>query len=609
MRRMLSAGLLAAALMGTAVTGVRAGDQDAIDKAIDRGVTALRRMQGPDGSFTNLEVGATALGGLTLLECGAGADDKAVLRAADLVRKASPGMTETYSLALSVLFLDRLGDAADVPLIESLTVRLLAGQNAAGGWTYTCPNISESEVRRLTSLLDKRTELVGRRDPPKDDKAPKDDKDPKDGRRSVKDLPKEIQDQLTLINRAAPVGGGDATSTGDNSNTQFATLALWVARRHGLPVDGALGRIDQRYRASQSPRGGWGYTPGPGGGMAPASAAMTCAGLLGLAVAHGAAADAAQQKDAKVKAPDPAKDVALQAGLAALATAIDDPVAKKKARGLPAAVPPAGGRAYYFLWSLERVSVALDLDAIGGHDWYGWGSEILVANQLPDGTWQGAYQPEVDTCFALLFLRKANLARDLTANLKGKLSGVTLKAGGDVEKLPGALDGKGDGDKVKPKDSPDLVRQKDPPRDEAPGARMARELVQAPAERREELLGQLRDGKGGEYTDALAAAIPRLSGDARKLARDALAERLTRMKPETLRKYVLDDDAEVRRAAALAAAMKDSKILIPDLAALLNDPEADVARAARAALKALAGDDLGPDAGPWKAWWKKQGRE
>jgi len=614
MRRTLSAGLLAAALTLLAAD-VRADDQqDAINKSIDHGVAALRRMQNPDGSFTNLEVGATALGGLTLLECGAAADDKAVLRAADVVRQASPGMTETYSLSLGILFLDRLGDAADVPLIESMTVRLLAGQNAAGGWTYHCPNISEAEVRRLTGQLNKRSELVGRSGP-KDDKDAKTDKDAKESRRTVKDLPKEIQDQLALINRMAPPAGDGVQAAGDNSNTQFATLALWVARRHGLPVDNALLRIDQRYRSSQSPKGGWAYMPGGAMAMMGPSAAMTCAGLLGLAVAHGAAEDAAQQKDAKGKAPDPAKDAALQAGLAALATAIDDPVAKKKARGLPAAVPGASGKAYYFLWSLERVAVALDLDTIGGHDWYAWGAEILVANQRPDGTWEGGHQAEIDTCFALLFLRKANLARDLTANLKGKLTGVTLKAGGgDVDKLTGALSDKGaDADKAKPpdkpKDPPELVRQKDPPPDESPGARLARELVQAPAERRDDVLGKLRDGKGGEYTDALAAAIPRLSGDARKAARDALALRLTRMTPDTLRKYVLDDDAEVRRAAALAAAMKDCKNLVPDVAGLLKDPEPDVSRAARAALKALAGDDLGPDPEAWKGWWKKQGRE
>ena len=61
----------------------------------------------------------------------------------------------------------------------------------------------------------------------------------------MRDLPREIQRQLALIGRM-PLGGGPwAQMAGDNSNTQFAALALWVARRHGLPVDLALQRADR----------------------------------------------------------------------------------------------------------------------------------------------------------------------------------------------------------------------------------------------------------------------------------------------------------------------------------------------------------------------------
>ena len=76
---------------------------------------------------------------------------------------------------------------------------------------------------------------------------------------------------------------------------------------------------------------------------------------------------------------------------------------------------------------------------------------------------------------------------------------------------------------------------------------------------------QYRDGKGVTYTEALAGAIPQLNGeDKGRKARDALSERLTRMKAEVLARYLQDPDAEIRRAAALAAAMKEAKTLIPD---------------------------------------------
>ena len=76
----------------------------------------------------------------------------------------------------------------------------------------------------------------------------------------------------------------------------------------------------------------------------------------------------------------------------------------------------------YFLWSVERVGVIFNLKKIGGQDWYTWGSEILVANQDANGSWaEGRFHgshPVVNTSFALLFLKRANLAKDLTAKLQ-----------------------------------------------------------------------------------------------------------------------------------------------------------------------------------------------
>src|SRR5207237_10597744 len=99
--------------------------------------------------------------------------------------------------------------------------------------------------------------------------------------------------------------------------------------------------------------------------------------------------------------------------------------------------------------------------------------------------------------------------------------------------------------------------------------------------------------------------------------REALAERLSRMKTPTLLAYLQDDDPELRRAAALAAAMKEDNTFVGKLIDLLNDPEKSVERAAHAALKDLAKQDFGPAANAseaekadaikkWKAWWKKQ---
>ena len=54
------------------------------------------------------------------------------------------------------------------------------------------------------------------------------------------------------------------------------------------------------------------------------------------------------------------------------------------------------------------------------------------------------------------------------------------------------------------------------------------------------------------YTEALALAIPKLGVETTKNAREALPEaaRLAPTKVESIQKYLTDDDAEIRWAAA-----------------------------------------------------------
>src|SRR5262249_35922554 len=141
------------------------------------------------------------------------------------------------------------------------------------------------------------------------------------------------------------------------------------------------------------------------GGGAGGSNAMTCVGLLGLAIGHGIA----QSADAPQRAAD---DEMIKKGLLALHRMIGEP--QRRMRDLPM-------ENLYFLWSVERVAVLAGLPAILDKDWYRWGAEILVANQSADGSWTSqkypGNTPQIDTCLALLFLKRANLTRDLTRKL------------------------------------------------------------------------------------------------------------------------------------------------------------------------------------------------
>jgi hypothetical protein len=153
---------------------------------------------------------------------------------------------------------------------------------------------------------------------------------------------------------------------------------------------------------------------------------------------------------------------------------------------------------------------------------------------------------------------------------------------------------------------------------EGNASRLAKELLQAEASKQETLVHNLRDKKGPEHTQALLEAIPKLEGVIKKKAREALADRMSRMTSATLQKWLGEDDPEMRRAAALAVAMKEDTTHVPRLIELLDDPETTVSRAAYAALKSLSGKDFGPpkDASKvaraeavaaWKAWWKDKG--
>src|SRR5262249_37189317 len=136
--------------------------------------------------------------------------------------------------------------------------------------------VGDDEVRRLTTLQTRRNELRGRPDLPGW---------PARDWRVRSPLPKEFQDQVARIDHkghGAPPEKEGWRRPGDNSNTQFAGLGLWVARRHGVPVENALARVETRFRKTQRVNGGWGYVPGM-----EATSTMTCAGLLGLAFSQG----------------------------------------------------------------------------------------------------------------------------------------------------------------------------------------------------------------------------------------------------------------------------------------------------------------------------------
>jgi hypothetical protein len=138
-------------------------------------------------------------------------------------------------------------------------------------------------------------------------------------------------------------------------------------------------------------------------------------GLLGLAIGHGLVREMGLADDPPVD-----EDPRVHKGFAALIPHIGAPQGRIQDIPMPN---------LYFLWSLERVCVLYNVHVIGNKDWYAWGAEALVANQdpetgqwdLPKGNYAGSEAATIgpiNASFALLFLKRANLAQDLSAYLK-----------------------------------------------------------------------------------------------------------------------------------------------------------------------------------------------
>jgi hypothetical protein len=215
---------------------------------------------------------------------------------------------------------------------------------------------------------------------------------------------------------------GPSTSF-DNSNTQYALLGLFAAQLCGAEIspqvwtasgnhwlrvkiaggDAAapqlvrhldLDRQQQgkgtRARGSKVPMLGWAY-----GASGQPTGSMTCAGVTGLTLC---AAGLRLQKKGNPKLLREFDDAARGGFLW-----LERNFTVRRNPG-----PPGSWTNwyYYYLYGLERTCELNQVALLGDRDWYFEGAMQLLGQQRADGSWGGvAY----DSCFALLFLKKAAL--------------------------------------------------------------------------------------------------------------------------------------------------------------------------------------------------------
>ncbi len=179
--------------------------------------------------------------------------------------------------------------------------------------------------------------------------------------------------------RAASGGGGGPRNTGDNSNTQYAAMGLRAAFDASVMVPPkTLKEAIEWWEKDQHKDGGWHYDAL----NKDATGSMTAGGMGSLATLlymMGA------QPRTHVRC------VAARKWMTDHWSVTQNP-------------GNAGGPLYYYLYAIERAGTLFGTELFGEHEWYVEGAKLILGEQAKDGGWR---QEHIDTCFAILFLRRA----------------------------------------------------------------------------------------------------------------------------------------------------------------------------------------------------------
>ncbi|MBK8974650.1 MAG: hypothetical protein IPM29_01865 [Planctomycetes bacterium] len=225
------------------------------------------------------------------------------------------------------------------------------------------------------------------------------------------------------------------SSVPDLSNTQYAALGLWIAYKRDIRMDPSvfLRLVDrlEDYRAEvqripnpylEEGRTGEtevemaGYHYRASGANQKATGSMTSAAIAVLAICK--AGLGGRLPEALRRRIDNRQQAAM------LWLAQNFSVARN----------PNGSHNYYYLYGLERVGALMQTEQIGEHWWYVEGAKQLLRTQR-----NGAWGDVTDTCFALLFLRRATSGNAPTTGRSGSAQHLFAAGQGDADvRLRGA---------------------------------------------------------------------------------------------------------------------------------------------------------------------------
>ncbi len=365
------------------------------DKAIQKGAAWLKKQQGDDGSWGEVfgnavygggqaqggqgahPAGPTALAIYALLKCKASLRDPVIRKGMDFLRKRHELPKGSYETSMMLLAI--------------------------------CATADPYKTSRATVRNERKLKLKGRY------------------RKWAQDLQRHLLDKKSgqgwrynVTGQPAPHGGPR-----DLSSTQLAALGLFAAHRLRIRAPNDVWEDILAYSMAQQDTDGpevvtkdpltqaeirrksrgFAYIKGmehPEEGKA--TGAMTACGIANIMMARFVLTDGGRSREAWDARPDAAK----------VQSSIEDGLTWLAENWSPNTNPGKKEMNVYHIYWMYAVERAMDLvgkQKIGSHLWYSEMGQSLISSQREDGSWdsQSAHKPSavLDTCFALLFLKKA----------------------------------------------------------------------------------------------------------------------------------------------------------------------------------------------------------
>lgn len=362
-------------------------DEAKVDQAIKKGIEFLRTAKSPDTHSAARNSDELIL--WTFIHAGVPQDDPKFKALLDSV--LSQPLDKTYKTALLAMCLEEIDRVKHQEKIAQCAQFLVDNQCRNGQWGYGSPTEFAKEVK--VPALPKAVASGGNAAGPGVTMA-------KDGK------PKVLQHVAVKKMKEGP-------DAGDNSNTQYAALGLRACFDAGVTLpEGVILLAVKWWRESQfkDPRKddkkvatgpavsgkveGWNYKDEVTQPDKAPYHAMTAGGVGSLIIFD-------YMLDRKWK-----DDSFVKAGMNWLTVHYQVPVWNT-----------------YYLYGLERAAILYGTEKIGDHFWYAEGANALVKAQHENGSWgkdTDWFNTTWDTCFSVLFLRRATRALVVTGDSRLK---------------------------------------------------------------------------------------------------------------------------------------------------------------------------------------------